>query len=251
MMQTSNGITSFQVSAFLFSFALGDLVGLSKAFIRMQWKAKSVCYHYERWKTMRLVILKFKNMATDPGQSMTRPWRSQLFRCPALQFAAPGYHGGAQCLNGEISMGNFRGSGYGNLVLGISWGISWKSSWEDLHGNFPNHGNFMEIISWTETFELCHGFSELVWCLDGATTPTMTKCASRQCWRTKGIAWQLKKKGRKRWIHCSSKRLNIVSIDLNRFDTRLYNIMIARQSYWLLFSCSNQIKPGHFTCKVS
>jgi hypothetical protein len=30
--------------------------------------------------------------------------------------------------------------------------------------------------------------------LDGATTPTMTKCASRQCWRTKGIAWQLKKK---------------------------------------------------------
>lgn len=59
------------------------------------------------------------------------------------------------------------------------------------------------------------------------------------------------KKGRKKSIHCSSKRLNIVSIDLNRFDTSQYNIMIARQSYWLLFSCSNQIKPGHFTCKVS
>ena len=41
-MQTSSGITSFQVSAFLLSFALGDLVGLSKAFIRMQWKAQSV-----------------------------------------------------------------------------------------------------------------------------------------------------------------------------------------------------------------
>jgi hypothetical protein len=32
--------------------------------------------------------------------------------------------------------------------------------------------------------------------LDGATTPTMTKCASRQCWRTKGIAWQLKKRSK-------------------------------------------------------